>query len=58
VALGMAEWESYTLPEPMSYAQACLELRSKVNLVGNICIHNRDRVLKDAQIKTLKLLTP
>lgn len=58
MALGMAEWESYTLPEPMSYAQACLELRSKVNLVGNICIHNRDRVLKDAQIKTLKLLTP
>ncbi|MHB8074733.1 uroporphyrinogen decarboxylase family protein [Desulfosporosinus fructosivorans] len=58
VALGMAEWENYTLPEPMSYAQACLELRGKVNLVGNACIHNRNRILKDGQIKTLKLLTP
>jgi len=58
VALGMAEWESYPLPGPMSYAQACLELRGKVNLVGNVCIHNRNRVLNDAQIKTLKLLTP
>ncbi|SHI94584.1 uroporphyrinogen decarboxylase family protein [Desulfosporosinus lacus] len=58
VALGMAEWESYTLPKPMSYAQACLELRGKVKLVGNACIHNRNLVLKDGQIKTLKLLTP
>ena len=58
VGLGMAEWENHTLPEPMSYAQACLELRGKVNLVGNVCIHNRDRILKDAQIKTLRLLTP
>ncbi|GAB6151467.1 hypothetical protein JCM17380_02170 [Desulfosporosinus burensis] len=58
VQLGMAVWESYTIPEPMSYAQACLELHGKVNLVGNICIHNRNRVLKEAQIKTLKLLTP
>lgn len=55
---GMAEWESYPLPGPMSYAQACLELRGKVNLVGNICIHNRNRLLNDAQIKTLKLFTP
>ncbi|WP_242860220.1 uroporphyrinogen decarboxylase family protein [Desulfosporosinus sp. I2] len=57
VGLGMAEWEGYTLPEPMPYAQACLELRGKINLVGNVCIHNRNRILKDAQIKTLKLLT-
>ncbi|SDH97339.1 uroporphyrinogen decarboxylase family protein [Desulfosporosinus hippei] len=56
-ALGMAEWESYPLPEPMSYAQACLELRGKVNLVGNVCIHNRNHILQDAQIKILKLLT-
>ncbi|AFQ45175.1 uroporphyrinogen decarboxylase family protein [Desulfosporosinus meridiei] len=56
-ALGMAEWESYPLPEPMSYAQACLELRGQVNFVGNVCIHNRNSMLKDAQIKTLKLRT-
>ncbi|ODA40603.1 hypothetical protein DSBG_2598 [Desulfosporosinus sp. BG] len=30
VALGMAEWESYALPEPMSYAQVCMELRGKL----------------------------
>ncbi|MCO1603250.1 uroporphyrinogen decarboxylase family protein [Desulfosporosinus nitroreducens] len=58
VALGIAEWESCTLPKPMSYAQACLELRGKVNLVGSACIHNRNHILKDGQIKTLKLLTP
>lgn len=58
VDLGMAVWENCTLPEPMSYAQACLELRGKVKLVGNLCIHNRDHLLKDGQIKTLSLLTP
>ena len=58
VTLGMAEWESYVLHEPMSYAQACLELCGKVNIVGNVCIHHRNIILKDAQIQTLKLLTP
>lgn len=56
VQLEMAEWESCTLPEPMSYAQACLELRGKINLTGNICIHKRNLVLKESRIKTLKLL--
>ncbi|AET67206.1 uroporphyrinogen-III decarboxylase [Desulfosporosinus orientis DSM 765] len=56
VELGMAEWENYPLPEPMSYAQACLELRGSVDLVGSACIHNRNRILKDAQMKTLKLV--
>jgi len=55
--LGMAEWESYPLPEPMSYAQACLELRGAIDLVGNACIHSRNRLLKDAQMKTLKLVS-
>ncbi|TWH49366.1 uroporphyrinogen decarboxylase family protein [Sporomusa sp. KB1] len=56
VSLGFAQWDEFDLPEEMTYAKVCLELRGKIKLVGNICIHNRNRLLANKKMKSLKLL--
>lgn len=56
VSLGFAQWDEFDLPEEMTYAKVFLELRGKIKLVGNICIHNRNKMLANKKMKSLKLL--
>lgn len=57
VSLGFAQWEDFELPEDMTYAKACLELRGNVKLVGNMCIHSRNSMLSNKKMKILNLLS-
>lgn len=56
ITLGFAKWEAYQLSEDMTYAQACLDLRGKIKVVGDRCIHKRNDILTDKKIQCLKLL--
>lgn len=56
VSLGFAQWDEFDLPEKMTYAKACLELRGKIKLAGNICIQNHNMLLSNKKMKSLKLL--
>lgn len=56
ISLGFAEWQEIELEKSISYEKAYVDLKGKVPIVGIICIHSRDIIIKNKQIKVLNLL--
>ena len=53
--MGYAQTEEITLPETMSYGNACLFLPGRAKFVGQICINRQNQILEDRKIQTIAL---
>ncbi|HEY3423258.1 MAG TPA: uroporphyrinogen decarboxylase family protein [Negativicutes bacterium] len=53
---GKAVWQDIDLGAPIKYFSACQKVVGKTKFVGQMCIKNREFVLKNGIIKTIKLL--
>lgn len=53
--MGYAQTEEITLPETMSYGNACLFLSGRAKFVGQICINRQNQILEDRKIQTIAL---
>lgn len=51
-----AVWQDIDLGAPVKYFAACQKVVGKTNFVGQMCIKNREFVLKNGIIKTIRLL--
>lgn len=55
ISLELAHWEELKLDKVISYEDSYIKYKDKIGVTGNICIHNRDVLLKDKRLKILKL---
>ena len=56
IGTNKAKWKNVDLKESMKYDKACLSMIGKVKFLGEMCIKNKNYILKDKVIKSIELL--
>lgn len=56
IGTGKAVYKEVNLPEPMKYDKACTTLIGKVKFLGEMCIKNKEYILKDKKIKSIEII--
>lgn len=56
IGTNKAKWKNVELVESMKYHKACVSMIGKAKFLGEMCIKNKNYILKDKVIKSIELL--